>query len=152
MGFVNVDKTSYWPMIVIGQWFPYLKTPSKPISVIKIKLFEQRKKHSISKLTWRKSVSPILEKLPILKKTGKFLNFQLRISNLLPTYNPSPWNKSALTALPVAKIRENDRHWRRGEGRFNLSRIFSEIVEQNSIPRPRSGTSLLQIWIRSQLL
>ena len=75
--------------LLIGQWFSlvhnfdafiafyWFETPSKPISAIKIKLFEQHKKHSTLKLTWRKSVFPISENSPLLKITGKFLNFQL---------------------------------------------------------------------------
>ena len=83
VGFVNVDESSDWSMILIGPWFwriiafYWFETPSKPISAIKIKLFEQHKKHSTLKLTWRKSVFPISENSPLLKITGKFLNFQL---------------------------------------------------------------------------
>ena len=83
VGFVNVDESSDWSMILIGPkfWriiaFYWFETPPKPISAIKIKLFEQHKKHSTLKLTWRKSVFQISENSPLLKITGKFLNFQL---------------------------------------------------------------------------
>lgn len=76
---------SHWSIILTNYrflliWKYQIETPSKPISAIKIKLFEQHKKHSTLKLTWRKSVFPISENSPLLKITGKFLNFQLEKS------------------------------------------------------------------------